>query len=312
MTDGFVKLQPMHELILAVVESCGISRLDHLTAAAQLAHHTRSGYSDLLAKIVAAGIYPPPSPSRFPPPTQSRRALPPKPGAREISEAARALQSFGLLKLTRERDERGDAYTQLNLTDEGRRAAETVTLGRRYIHRPRIEDRNTVFIACAFARDEITELCDKVFIPACEEVGLNPCRIDRAEPSGTITDRMLDEIRQCRLLIADLTFARQSVYFEVGVAHGLGIPIVLTCREDHKGKKAEALKVHFDLVQFKISYWGKKDEGFRWEDSKQQPRNRLRAALQEPVSTWTSVFGNGRADEAPAAAANGSHRRRGG
>ncbi len=35
-----------------------------------------------------------------------------------------------------------------------------------------------------------------------------------------------------RFMIADFTGHRGGVYFEAGFAHGLGIPVIWTCRED--------------------------------------------------------------------------------
>ena len=50
-------------------------------------------------------------------------------------------------------------------------------------------------------------------------------------------------------MIADLTGNRGGVYYEAGFAEGLGIPVILTCKEN------EIDNVHFDLKQKNILIW---------------------------------------------------------
>lgn len=278
-----VSLPNTHKLLLAVLRTCSISRLDQVAAAAQLAHQTESDYAELLARIVSSGIYPPNGKVNSAP---KAKALPSKPPSKEINEAVKALASLELVTIKRIRRDRTVDYTQLHLTEEGRRAADTVMKDRRYIHRPPVEERRKIFIACAFGKDDVNRLCDEHLIPACEDVEYAHYRVDRAEPISTITDAILEEIRKCRLMVADLTYARPSVYFEVGIAHGLGIPLILTCREDHLRSADDLLKVHFDLAQFRISFW-KEDERTHkivWPDEASRPVTRLRGFLNTPES----------------------------
>ncbi len=90
----------------------------------------------------------------------------------------------------------------------------------------------------------------------------------------------MEGIRETACIIADLTYARPSVYFEVGYAHGLGIPLLLTCRKDHFHGKVDHARVHFDLEQFKISYWSRNAKGrFQWPAA-MEPSERLSKILQ--------------------------------
>lgn len=76
-------------------------------------------------------------------------------------------------------------------------------------------------------------------------------------------------------MLADLTHARPSVYFEVGYAHGLGVPLLLTCREDHCRGKSDHARIYFDLEQYKISYWSRTSKGeFNWPKG-MEPAERL-------------------------------------
>ena len=74
-------------------------------------------------------------------------------------------------------------------------------------------------------------------------------RVDSIEHSGRIDDRIVAEIRRSGLLIADFTGDRGGVYFEAGLAQGLGIPVVWTCRDDFINR------LHFDTRQYNHIVW---------------------------------------------------------
>ena len=61
--------------------------------------------------------------------------------------------------------------------------------------------------------------------------------------------------------------------------HGLGVPLVLTCRKDHYRGASDGARVHFDLEQYKISFWS--------QNSKQQF---IWAKDMEPVKRLGSVI----------------------
>jgi hypothetical protein len=171
--------------------------------------------------------------------------------------------------------------SELSLTEEGKRIAQQLAEGRQVIFRPTRPQRTTIFVACAFGNQEINEIYDKYLEPACNAVGYRAVRVDLKEASETITNSILQGIIEAECLIADLTCARPSVYFEVGFAHGLRVPLILTCRQDHYRGTAEDAKVHFDLEQYKISYWSKDAQGaFKWP-ANMEPETRLRAVLRE-------------------------------
>jgi nucleoside 2-deoxyribosyltransferase len=157
----------------------------------------------------------------------------------------------------------------LGLTEQGRDAAQRLVEGRGLILRAASASPNKVFVACRFGDQEIDALCAEELLPACRELGVRYHRIDQSEPTTTISDAILCDLAGSRVLIADLTHARPSVYFEAGFALALGIPLLLTCRRDHFRGAEDTMKVHFDLEQFRISYWERKKDGtFTWTDGK--------------------------------------------
>lgn len=101
--------------------------------------------------------------------------------------------------------------------------------------------------------DALEKAYDNGFKKAIKEAGYDDRRIDRQEFIGKIDDEIIAEIKRSRFLVADFTGQRGGVYYEAGFAHGLGIPVIYTCREDDKEKR------HFDTRQYKHIFW--KDEG---------------------------------------------------
>jgi len=154
------------------------------------------------------------------------------------------------------------ASRRYNITSLGEDAIRRIDKGRT----PRAEKKqsNQIFVACAFGYEEIDTLYDICLNQTFKSLNCNGYRVDRSEPNLTITEAILDAIDESKVILADLTFSRPSVYFEAGYALSQGIPLLLTCRSDHYRGAKDTLKVHFDLEQFKISFWKLKDGEFIW------------------------------------------------
>ena len=91
-----------------------------------------------------------------------------------------------------------------------------------------------------------------------EDAGYEAVRIDQKEHVNKIDDEIIAEIRRSRFVVADFTQgedgARGGVYYEAGYAHGLGIEVIFTCKED-------ALEnVHFDTRQYNHIVWKNPEE----------------------------------------------------
>lgn len=74
-------------------------------------------------------------------------------------------------------------------------------------------------------------------------------RVDAVQHNEKIDDRIVAEIRRSGLVVADFTGQRPGVYYEAGLARGLGITVISTCRED------ETEKLHFDTRQYNHIIW---------------------------------------------------------
>lgn len=104
------------------------------------------------------------------------------------------------------------------------------------------------FVAMSFD-PAMNEAYTAGFDPGIRQAGYRPLRIDGKEHVNGISDEILAEIRRSRFLIADYTHMNNGVYFEAGVAVGLGIPVIPTCRADHLDK------LHFDIRHINTLRW---------------------------------------------------------
>lgn len=275
------ELTSTHELILAALLLLEPERFDDLVAAVRLLSGTEFRYIDLLRITVRGAID---KDSLFWLLKNNH------PGAISRQEIEREFQFLERLRLVAkdtmqpasgEADKGGSSrLSTLSLTEVGADAAKRALEGRKAILRPPWAERKTVFVASAVQFKDIDDLYQKELEPLCVELGYSPLRVDRAEHDQSITAAILEGIREAACVIADLTYARPSVYFEVGLAHGLGVPLVLTCRQDHERGTEKDKKVHFDLEHYKISYWSTgKGGSFLWGVEHNHPKKRLQAVL---------------------------------
>lgn len=110
----------------------------------------------------------------------------------------------------------------------------------------------------AFGREDTDKVYDDLIAPTLRNKGATPVRVDRIEHIDDIDDRIISEIEACDFALADLTYARPSVYFEAGFAQRK-VPVIYTCRKDHLSPRADDpfgnFRVHFDLQMKNIIPW---------------------------------------------------------
>ena len=97
------------------------------------------------------------------------------------------------------------------------------------------------------------EVWENAIKPGIEDAGYEPVRVDRKEHVNKIDDEIVAELRRARFVVADFTCgqagARGGVYYEAGFAHGRGVPVIFSCRED------VIEKLHFDTRQYSHIVW---------------------------------------------------------
>ena len=113
------------------------------------------------------------------------------------------------------------------------------------------------FVAMAFDHDD-TDAVFKIIQATVKPLQIQAIRIDRVEHNDDIDDRIIREIKNADFTIADLTYARPSVYFEAGFAQR-SVPVIYKVRSDHFNPRGDDpngnLRVHFDLQMKNIIAW---------------------------------------------------------
>jgi hypothetical protein len=152
----------------------------------------------------------------------------------ELSVLLEILESDGLIQAA------GAIPTTVRLTPAGLIQAEELSQpGGAYLQG---------FVAMSFD-PAMNDAYTSGFDPGIREGGYRPFRIDGKDHINGISDEILAEIRRSRFLVADYTHMNNGVYFEAGVAVGLGIPVIPTCRADFLDK------LHFDIKHINTLKW---------------------------------------------------------
>ena len=114
-------------------------------------------------------------------------------------------------------------------------------------------------MACAFGKDDVDEIYENAVLPVLKSMEIKPYRVDQIEHNDDIDNKIIELISKCDICIADLTYARPSVYYEAGYFTGLGKPVIFIARKDHFSPTTENLysnfKIHFDLQMKNIIQW---------------------------------------------------------
>ena len=158
----------------------------------------------------------------------------------ELEYIIRALMGRGLVSLNKYADPQ-DAYgLDLMITPQGWSYLDE--------HARPAAFSNQAFIAMAFASE--MDRAWKVGVePALSGAGYRPYRVDVDPHIDRIDTKVMAEIKNSRLVIADVTLQRPGVYFEAGFAIGLGLPVFWSVRED------DLPNVHFDTRQYNHIVW---------------------------------------------------------
>jgi hypothetical protein len=126
------------------------------------------------------------------------------------------------------------------------------------------KESRKVFIAMSFD-PSLDSLFDNAIKPAIEACGYDAFRIDRTEHNEKICDKIEAAIRQSRFIVTDFTQNKHGVYYEAGLARGLGLQIIWCVKDE------ELKHLHFDTRQYNHINWK------NGEDLKQRLEDRIRA-----------------------------------
>ena len=92
---------------------------------------------------------------------------------------------------------------------------------------------------------------EKVIRPAVESLGLKCVRADEVYSRPNIVGDIWRTIREARVVIAELTNRNPNVFYEIGLAHAIGKPIIFLTRNEND--------VPFDLKALRYRFYDTND-----------------------------------------------------
>ncbi len=112
------------------------------------------------------------------------------------------------------------------------------------------------------------------FSAAVHKAGYKAVRIDSREHANRINDEMIVGVRNARIMVADLTGQSPLVYFQAGLAAGLGKPVFWTCEE----RAAQEKKSLLETRQHLVTAWSND----KLDDFSNRLHQRIEASLGRP------------------------------
>ena len=148
----------------------------------------------------------------------------------------------------------------MNLTFDGLQYIES-------LEQPNKSSKN-IFVAFNF-EEGLSEIFNTYVKEAIEALGFNYTIVTQNTTTHdkAISDEIIAKLKSSRIVIADFTNHRNSVYFEAGFAMGMKIPIIWTCREGHEND------LSFDTRQYPHLVW------IDGEDLKKQISDRIQVII---------------------------------
>lgn len=107
----------------------------------------------------------------------------------------------------------------------------------------------------AFDHPDTDALYDRRILPVLRRNDITAVIINRRESTRDLNKQIIEQLEAADFCIADLTYARPSVYYEAGYAERR-IPVIYTSRSDHiPPRTSPDGRVHFDLTMKPLVRW---------------------------------------------------------
>jgi len=147
----------------------------------------------------------------------------------------------------------------------------------------------TCFVMMPF-KDPFGVYYDAIFKPSIIKANLDPIRADDLFRPSVIVSDLWKMIQKAKVLLAELTTKNANVFYELGLAHAIGKPVILV---------AETMDdVPFDLQQLRILTYNKNDPAWG-EKLSDGIINAITETLNSPIEAVPSIFRKTVASQAP-------------
>lgn len=102
------------------------------------------------------------------------------------------------------------------------------------------------FVLMPFA-ENFREVYERIYKHICEDNNIKCWRVDERQSPGSITKDIIDGILDADIIIADLTSKNANVFYELGFAHSIGKPVILTAQNGND--------VPFDIQSYRVIFY---------------------------------------------------------
>lgn len=142
------------------------------------------------------------------------------------------------------------------------------------------ETKGTCFVMMPF-REPFETYYKLIFEPAIIKANLEPIRVvDLFRPSAIVGD-LWQMIQDAKVLLAELTTKNANVFYELGLAHAIGKPVILVCESMED--------VPFDLQQLRVLLYNKSNPAWG-RKLIVEITNAITETLDSPIEAVPSVF----------------------
>ncbi len=135
--------------------------------------------------------------------------------------------------------------------------------------------RKTVFVLMPFQKP-YNDYYSHIFKPALESCGYNVSRADELYTNHPIMLDIQDSILKSDLILCDMSERNVNVFYELGLAHAIGKPVILVSRSEDD--------IPFDLQHIRTIIYDTKKVG--WEHDLKESICKTVSLLVDPPNVW--------------------------
>jgi hypothetical protein len=111
------------------------------------------------------------------------------------------------------------------------------------------------FVIQPFDGAEFDDLYREVLVPAINEAGLDPYRVDKDPHTDVLIDAIEEGIAESRVCLAEITTNNPNVWYELGYASALRKPVVMITQEKRVGNFPFDVR-HRSIIEYKTTKGG--------------------------------------------------------
>jgi hypothetical protein len=92
-------------------------------------------------------------------------------------------------------------------------------------------DSRLCFVIMPLTLPRLTTIYEECVAPVVTAAGLNPIKSDQILGAGAVIEDIWSSIYGARVMIAELTGRNANVFYELGIAHTVGVPVIPISQE---------------------------------------------------------------------------------